>query len=179
MWFFRLFSSTCFFLSRLFDFLQTKSNKFLIQSIVLKRNSNNGFGISLHQKSLSDAIVVDLPDEGTGLEIGDQVLEINGKLTLGMQLTDIPKLLENFEEAKIVVLKHEKLTSEISDENVCHELEEIKRQKSTSSSASSSFSSASTTSSSSLYSTFQFLRFHKKEKSKKINVSASLCLFYY
>lgn len=91
--------------SQIFSLLESRNSKARIESIVLKRNSNNGFGISLQQKSLNEGIVVDLPDEGTGLEIGDRILEINGKLTIGMELTEIPKLLENFDEAKIVVLK--------------------------------------------------------------------------
>ena len=91
--------------SQIFSLLESRNSKARIESIVLKRNSNNGFGISLQQKSLNEGIVVDLPDDGTGLEIGDRILEINGKLTIGMELTEIPKLLENFDEAKIVVLK--------------------------------------------------------------------------
>jgi hypothetical protein len=91
--------------SQIFGLLESRDSKARIQSIILKRNSNNGFGISLQQKSLIEGIVVDLPDEGTGLEMGDQILEINGRLTIGMELTEIPKLLENFDEAKIVVLK--------------------------------------------------------------------------
>ena len=73
--------------------------------------SSTGFGLSLVQRADKCGIIVDSNHKGGDLKAGDRLIEVNGKNVVDMNISQIPGLLKQSSEAKLVVIRETRYRS--------------------------------------------------------------------